>query len=296
MKIISYNIQFSLGRNRQYDIEKIADTIRGGDIIALQEVERLWDRSGNVDQPAELARLLPNHFVAFGATIDILKGGYLQDGAADNRRRQFGNMILSRYPILTVRNHLYPKFGALEQHSIQRGAIEATIETPLGLIRVYSTHLCHLSPRQRGIQIQRLLEVNQNAPSEGSVDSGVNLTNGWNEKLLPAPPTEAILLGDFNLESTECEYDLIVGPMSAIPNRETQRLNGFGTFVDAWVAAGHDERSGVTLFKDVQAGIGPRIDYCFVTPGLAKRVKAAHIDAEADGSDHQPLHVEMASE
>ena len=295
MKLITYNIQFSRGRDGKYDIARIAEAIRTGDIVGLQEVERLWDRTANIDQPAELARLLPNHFVAFGATVDILKGDRLPDGKPDNRRRQFGNMILSRYPILTIRNHLYPKFGALKQHSMQRGAVEATIEAPDGVIRVYSTHLCHLSPEQRGIQIRRLLDIHHNTPSEGAVDSGTNLSNGWDERALPAPPRDAILLGDFNLPPTAAEYDLLVGPQSAVPNRKPERLNGFGTFVDAWVAAGKDETNGVTLFEDVEAGTGLRIDYCFLTPSLASRVRSACIDTDADGSDHQPFHVEIGS-
>jgi endonuclease/exonuclease/phosphatase family metal-dependent hydrolase len=294
MKIITYNIQFSRGRDGKYDIARIADAIKNGDIIGLQEVERLWDRTANIDQQSELARLLPDFFVAYGATIDVLKTGLLTDGRVDNRRRQFGNMILSRYPILTIRNHLFPKFGALTQHTLQRGAVEATIDTPDGMIRVYSTHLCHLSAEQRGIQIKRLLDIHKNAPSEGAVDSGINLRDGWDERALPAPPRDAILLGDFNLPSTDAEYDLIVGPRSARPLRKAERLNGYDTFVDAWVAAGNDESDGVTLYEDVAAGKGIRIDYCFLTPSLASRVQGALIDIDADGSDHQPFHVEIA--
>ncbi|WP_338696693.1 endonuclease/exonuclease/phosphatase family protein [Bradyrhizobium sp. 26S5] len=294
MRIITYNIQFSRGRDGRYDIARIADAIKSGDIIGLQEVERLWERTANVDQPSELARLLPDYFVAYGATIDILKADRPTGGRVDNRRRQFGNMILSRYPILTVRNHLFPKFGALTQHTLQRGALEATIETPDGVIRVYSTHLCHLSAEQRGIQIKRLLDIHKAAPSEGSVDSGTNLRDGWDERALPAPPRDAILLGDFNLSSTEAEYDLIVGPRSTRPLRKAERLNGYDTFVDSWVAAGNGEGDGVTLYENIAAGTGIRIDYCFLTPSLASCVQRARIDTDADGSDHQPFHVEIA--
>ena len=40
-------------------------------------------------------------------------------------------------------------------------------------------------------------------------------------------------------------------------------------------------------------GTGQRIDHCFVSAALASRVKAACIDVDATGSDHQPLWVEM---
>ncbi len=36
-----------------------------------------------------------------------------------------------------------------------------------------------------------------------------------------------------------------------------------------------------------------RLDYCFLTPGLARRVREAWVDAEAEGSDHRPVWVEL---
>lgn len=294
MRIITYNIQFGMGRDGEFNLGRIIDQIRGGDIIALQEVDVNWDRSGNVDQCALIAEALPDHYYVYGANVDILKSPNPVDGRVDNRRRQFGNAILSRYPILTSRNLLYPKFGASNAHAIQRGALEATLETPLGLIRVYSTHLCHLSSQQRHKQIRQLLEIHRSTVFEGAVESGDLTKNGWNEVRLPQPPDQAIFLGDFNLTHDSAEYDLLAGPKSEVPNQAQQiRLAGYGNLVDAWVAAGNPEASGVSLPLPGRPGEGPRIDYAFLTPGLAKYVTSAVIDPDADGSDHQPLIVEL---
>ena len=46
MKLVSYNIRFGLGLDQQIDLERIADTVKDADIIALQEVERFWKHSG----------------------------------------------------------------------------------------------------------------------------------------------------------------------------------------------------------------------------------------------------------
>ena len=44
MQIVSYNIQFGTGRDEKVDLARIADTVRGADLIALQEVpsELAW--------------------------------------------------------------------------------------------------------------------------------------------------------------------------------------------------------------------------------------------------------------
>ena len=42
MKLVSYNIRFGLGLDQKIDLERIANTVKDADIIALQEVERVW--------------------------------------------------------------------------------------------------------------------------------------------------------------------------------------------------------------------------------------------------------------
>ena len=53
-KIVTYNIQFGQGRDGKVDINRIVDALQGADVIALQEVDRFWDRSGMSDQVASL--------------------------------------------------------------------------------------------------------------------------------------------------------------------------------------------------------------------------------------------------
>ncbi|MCB1490432.1 MAG: endonuclease/exonuclease/phosphatase family protein, partial [Rhodobiaceae bacterium] len=120
MKLVSYNIQYGLGADGAYDLGRIADAIRDADVIALQEVERFWQRSGMVDEPQVIADRLPDHYWVYGANLDM-DASYREGGRLKNRRRQFGTMILSRFPILSSRNFPLPKFATLTQHSIQQG-------------------------------------------------------------------------------------------------------------------------------------------------------------------------------
>jgi endonuclease/exonuclease/phosphatase family metal-dependent hydrolase len=286
VKLVTYNIQYGLGKDKRYDLARIAREIGDADIIALQEVEIHWERSGCVDSTAVLGAALPEHHWVYGANLDIDASYRDESGRLVNRRRQFGTMILSRLPIVSSRNHLLPKYGTLTQHSIQQGALEAVIVTErAGPVRIYSLHLSHLSAATRLPQVEALLAIHTRAPSEGGAWCGGHPEPGagWIEGEMPPMPAEAILLGDFNFEWNGPEYDRIVGPVSA----RYGRLNRLTGFVDAWVAAGHGEEEGATI------GAGTRIDYCFVSAALGLRVKSARIDNAAVGSDHQPLWVEM---
>lgn len=68
------------------------------------------------------------------------------DGRMRMRHIEFGNMILSRYPILATRNILLPRSRTYDRLNIQRSALECLLLTPSGPVRVYSVHLDHRSP------------------------------------------------------------------------------------------------------------------------------------------------------
>jgi len=204
-----------------------------------------------------------------------------------NRRRQFGNMLLCRRPIAASRNHLLPKYASLGPMSIQRSALEGVIETDRGWLRVYSVHLTHLSAETRLPQVQTLLDIHQRAAVEGAALCGGGLKEEWTrDGMPPALPGEAIFLGDFNMEPDSEEYARFTGPVSPYGGRIT---NPHG-FVDAWVAAGNQELAGVTANMH---GRDVRLDYCFVSASLLDAITAARIDNRAAGSDHPPLWVEI---
>ena len=54
------------------------------------------------------------------------------DGFITNRRRSFGNAIVSRWPILWSRGVMLPKMRLMNGFDLQRGYIEAAIARALG--------------------------------------------------------------------------------------------------------------------------------------------------------------------
>ncbi len=286
MKFVSYNIQYGLGADGAYDLPRIAAEVVDADVIALQEVDRFWTRSGMTDAPAVLASHLPDHHWVFGANLDMDADFRDAEGRLVHRRRQFGTMILSRRPIRSSRNFPLPKLGTLAQHSIQQGLLEAVIEGPGGALRVYSVHLSHLCAETRLPQVAALLDILARAPAEGGAWCGghPDPASGWTEGGEPPMPAPLVLMGDMNFRPDSAEYAQVVGPATARYGRLAHR----GGLVDAWTAAGHDEVSGST-----HPDAGARIDHCFVSPGLAPAVRRAWVDDAARGSDHWPLWVEI---
>ncbi len=289
MKFASYNIQYGTGKDGRVDIDRICREIEGADIMALQEVDRCWERSGNADLKVEIAANFPDYYWVYGAGLD-LEGGYKDDsGRVVHRRRQFGNMLLSRTPILATRNHTLPKLGMVEQVSMHRSALEGVIETPSGPLRVFSVHLAHSSAPERLSQIAKLQKVLNGAQLEGAALTGPpGMVKTWGLEGAPPPLAHsAILMGDFNLKPCSSEYVALCGPM----DDKYGRITALDGLIDCWVAAGNDPEGGGTMSR--KGGSIDRIDYAFVTADLARKVESMRVDAEAQGSDHQPIWVDL---
>lgn len=127
-RIASFNIHHGASPDGKLDLERIARLIEAMDcdVVGLQEVDRFAKRSDRVDQPQWLAKRLDLH-VAFGRN------------EKHDRRREYGNAILSRWPVTDSDNTLLPRFDDHEQ----RGLLRAVIAAPKGELTVASTHLMH---------------------------------------------------------------------------------------------------------------------------------------------------------
>ncbi len=187
LRVLTYNIHHGEGIDRQLDLERLVRVIVSvaPDVVALQEVEQRTRRTGMVDQPAELARLTKMR-VVFGGNIPF-EGG------------EYGNAVLSRYPILRHQNHLLPCLDDGEQ----RGVLEVEIAWPnAGVpLRLLATHLDHrANDRERVASARRINEILGDRDDAGTVLAGdlndlpdsatlIELARRWTRSNVEVEPT-----------------------------------------------------------------------------------------------------------
>jgi endonuclease/exonuclease/phosphatase family metal-dependent hydrolase len=291
LKLVSYNIQYGFGGDGRYDLTRAARVVEGADIIALQEVERHWRRTNDDDQPALLSALLPDYHWVYGPAFDMDASTHL-NGRLVNRRRQFGTMILSKLPIVWSRLHALPMRRMTRPLNTRNAALEAMIRTPAGPVRLFALHLAHVGAQERLEQIDYLMDAHARAPREGGPWSGIDDEPGrdWTHgEPEPDSPGRAIWLGDFNCEPGSAEYHRIVGSAPYHPG--AAYADGF---VDA-AAVAADPAPDFHTHEKVIAGAlkRRRLDHCFLTGDMAKRVRSIGADIGEVASDHFPLRVEI---
>lgn len=267
----SYNVQYGIGLDKAYDLGRIVAAVADADVICLQEVTRACPWNGGVDMVAAIEAVFADRHCAFHAPVDVEFGSAVAEGRMVSRRFQFGNMVVSRWPLVTLRGHLLPRRQRADKLNLQRGALEALIATPAGLIRFYSVHLDHIDAAERLLQIRALKDIALSYEATGGALSGT-VEIGFPE--LPLTP-DFLLAGDFNLEPGWPEYHAL--------------LREDGELVD--VSAGDD---GWSWTDPERIKPNQRLDYAFANAGLATRVRSARIDRAATGSDHMPLWIEIA--
>lgn len=131
LRVLSYNIHHGEGIDRKVDLPRIAKVIQSvsPDLVLLQEVDRNVARSGDVDQAAELGKLTGMQAI-FGSNLKLGSGDY-------------GNAILSRFPLSEVENHRLPN----SKDGEPRGVLGADVQMPAELggtsFRIWVTHLDH---------------------------------------------------------------------------------------------------------------------------------------------------------
>jgi len=178
----------------------------------------------------------------------------------------------------------------------QSSMLEAVIGNGDRLFRLYNIHLNHLSRRQRLQQLATAIPFIGESGRRAGMISAPNLKGSlpvgdWlvlPGGKLPAMPPSVLFAGDFNSKPDSPEYEQIVGTRDPVYGRLTE----MDRFADALTLAGLPEDQGVT-FPASRGKPAARIDHCFLSIDLIPRIKRAWIDNDADGSDHQPLWVEI---
>ncbi|MCM2294348.1 endonuclease/exonuclease/phosphatase family protein [Allorhizobium sp. BGMRC 0089] len=286
MRFVSYNIQYGFGLDRRFDPERIAANLEGADVIALQEVTRGAAVNDGADLPEIFASLFPDYHWIYGPACDLHSASEIVDGRRVDRRYQFGNMILSRWPILSHRLLLLPRTRSYERLNMQRGASEAVIDAPGGALRLYCVHLDHVAPDERIAQIHFLKERAFNFVQEGGA-----ITMGA-EFGLPQPPMteDFLLMGDFNMQPESPEYVAMVGTKDAYYDRDART----GVPVDALARLGRLTPGCYSWEETGHPDMRMHLDYGFLSGSLVPRLKDAWVDVKAEGSDHFPVWVELA--
>lgn len=136
LKVLCWNIHHGAGADGKVDLERLASVIRvqSPDVVMLQEVDKNCERTGKVDQSAELGRLTGMRQV-FGKAMKF-RGG------------EYGQALLSRFPLSDLKIHRLPGEGE------PRIVISAMADTPLGSVTIASVHLDHRDQATREKQAE----------------------------------------------------------------------------------------------------------------------------------------------
>src|SRR3954469_23099757 len=137
VRVMTFNIRHGTDEEDDLDLESVADDIESAkaQIVGLQEVDRHRSaRSHFVDQAKWLAKRLDMHF-AFGLNRKIPpQHGRKKPGL-------HGIAVLSKFPILTARNHMLTNLKYKHRPGKQRSMLEAVIDVKGTKICFYNTHL-----------------------------------------------------------------------------------------------------------------------------------------------------------
>ena len=144
VRVLTYNIHHGEGIDGKLDLPRIAQVIQEAnpDVVALQEVDQVTERTGKVDQAAELGRLTGMQAV-YGKAMDYQGGGY-------------GLAVLSRWPIVQDETIPLEAPGAREPRILLLTRIQPEGKGPAFWLG--STHLDHTGEETYRLQQIQTLE------------------------------------------------------------------------------------------------------------------------------------------
>ena len=138
LRIVSFNIAYAIRIDSALRVLTAEPELRDADILLLQEMDEPGTR--------HIAEALGMNYVYYPATLHL------------KHRKDFGNAVLSRFPIIEDRKVILPHVARVV--GTQRGATGATLQIGGKRVRVYSTHLgtvANITARQRREQLLTVL-------------------------------------------------------------------------------------------------------------------------------------------
>ena len=179
LKVMSYNIHHANppSKDSLIDIDAVVEVIRaaGADVVALQEVDQLTKRSGKMDQPKLIAEKLRMHYF-FAKAMDY-------DGGA------YGQLLLSKYPIVSTTVHKLPAVAGFKGEPRIMGEIQVQLDQNT-VIRFATVHLDAQKDEEN-----RLLQAKY-------------IVNSLGKKKIPA-----IIAGDFNATEYSKPIEILKGSL-----------------------------------------------------------------------------------
>ncbi|MFT5200177.1 MAG: endonuclease/exonuclease/phosphatase family metal-dependent hydrolase [Planctomycetota bacterium] len=141
LELMTYNIRHGVGMDDVLDLERIAEVIKreNPDLVALQEIDRFCERSGNRDLATELAEIcgMKAHFASFMN----FQGG------------EYGLAVLSRLPVKSTTAHPLPS-GAEPRTALELRVEVEGLATPISFVCL---HHDWTDDKFRRLQVRALL-------------------------------------------------------------------------------------------------------------------------------------------
>ena len=143
LRVMSYNVHVGIGMDKKIDLPRIAEVIKRErpDLVGLQEIDRGVERTGRVDEIAELARLTGMHY-AFAPNLSYQGGWY-------------GVAVLSHLPILSTEHARYEHMREAER----RGYLRVEVSVGGRALSFVATHLDYQHDDNRLYETRQLLDA-----------------------------------------------------------------------------------------------------------------------------------------
>lgn len=155
LRVVSFNVQFALRVDSAITVLATDPALRGADLVLLQEMD--------AEGTERVARALGMWYAYYPATQHTKTG------------RDFGNAVLSRWPIVSDGKIILPHVGRLGRTA--RTATAVTIDVAGQRVRVYSVHLGTMVDVGPGARREQLAAVLADAGQFSTVVIGGDLNS-----------------------------------------------------------------------------------------------------------------------